>query len=136
MISQIEHKVVNRLRQVTSAIRQAGANQVDVITSAAERQAAAEFARARSVRPQLVREVLQEIGQDRDVLDAVFETLEIDRIVKGGSELTLIPPGGNPTLTGLLAARPDSPGGDPVAPAAGASPYHLPPGTSLPPRSS
>ena len=45
MIGQIEHKVVNRLRQVTSAIRQAGANQVDVITSAAERQAAAEIGR-------------------------------------------------------------------------------------------
>jgi len=33
MIHQIEEKVVNRLRQVTSAIRQAGSNQVSVITS-------------------------------------------------------------------------------------------------------
>ena len=32
MIRQIEEKVVNRLRQVTSAIRQDGANQVNVIT--------------------------------------------------------------------------------------------------------
>jgi regulator of protease activity HflC (stomatin/prohibitin superfamily) len=77
MIRQIEHKVVNRLRQVTSAIRQAGANQVDIITSAADRQAAAEFARARSVRPQLVRETLHDIGQDREVLDAVYKTLEV-----------------------------------------------------------
>ncbi len=38
MIKQIEQKVVNRLRQVTSAIRQAGANQVDIITSSAERK--------------------------------------------------------------------------------------------------
>jgi hypothetical protein len=37
MIHQIEEKVVNRLRQVTSAIRQAGSNQVSVITSSAER---------------------------------------------------------------------------------------------------
>ena len=37
MIRQIEEKVVNRLRQVTSAIKQAGANQVSVITSSAER---------------------------------------------------------------------------------------------------
>src|ERR1700747_2222512 len=80
MIRQIEHKVVNRLRQVTSAIRQAGTNQVDIITSAAERQSAAEFARARSVRPKLVGEALREIGQDPEVLDAVFETLEVDRI--------------------------------------------------------
>jgi hypothetical protein len=40
MIKQIEEKVVNRLRQVTSAIRQDGANQVSVITSTAEREAA------------------------------------------------------------------------------------------------
>jgi regulator of protease activity HflC (stomatin/prohibitin superfamily) len=37
MIRQIEEKVVNRLRQVTSAIKQDGANQVSIITSTAER---------------------------------------------------------------------------------------------------
>ncbi len=42
MIKQIEEKVVNRLRQVTAAIRQAGANQVSVITSSAEREASVE----------------------------------------------------------------------------------------------
>ena len=35
MIHQIESKVVNRLRQVTSAIKQDGANQVSIITSTA-----------------------------------------------------------------------------------------------------
>jgi regulator of protease activity HflC (stomatin/prohibitin superfamily) len=104
MIRQIEQKVVNRLRQVTSAIRQAGNNQVDIITSAADRQAATEFAKARSVRPQLVGEVLREIGQDADVLNAVFETLEVDRITKGGAEVTLIPDGKYETLVSLLAS--------------------------------
>ena len=103
MIRQIEHKVVNRLRQVTSAIRQAGTNQVDIITSAAERQSAAEFARARSVRPKLVGEALREIGQDPEVLDAVFETLEVDRIVKGNADVTLVPNGQYETLVSLLA---------------------------------
>ena len=37
MIKQIEEKVVNRLRQVTSAIRQDGANRVSIITNTAER---------------------------------------------------------------------------------------------------
>ncbi len=46
MIRQIEEKVVNRLRQVTSAIRQDGVNQVSIITSSAEREAAIEFAKA------------------------------------------------------------------------------------------
>jgi regulator of protease activity HflC (stomatin/prohibitin superfamily) len=104
MIRQIEHKVVNRLRQVTSAIRQAGTNQVDIITSAAERQSAAEFARARSVRPKLVGEALREIGQDPEVLDAVFETLEVDRIVKGNADVTLIPDSQYDTLVSLLTA--------------------------------
>jgi regulator of protease activity HflC (stomatin/prohibitin superfamily) len=104
MIRQIEQKVVNRLRQVTSAIRQAGNNQVDIITSAADRQAATEFAKARSVRPRLVGEALREIGQDADVLNAVFETLEVDRITKGGAEVTLVPDGKYETLVSLLAS--------------------------------
>jgi len=51
MISQIEEKVVNRLRQVTSAIKQDGANQVNIIASKAEKEAATEFARAAAVHP-------------------------------------------------------------------------------------
>ncbi|MEI6290144.1 MAG: SPFH domain-containing protein, partial [Chloroflexota bacterium] len=51
MIQQIEAKVVNRLRQVTSAIKQDGANQVNIITSTADRQAAIEFAKAGAIRP-------------------------------------------------------------------------------------
>ncbi|MCP4418331.1 MAG: SPFH/Band 7/PHB domain protein, partial [Chloroflexi bacterium] len=46
MIQQIEEKVVNRLRQVTSAIRQDGVNRVSIITNSAERKAAVEFAKA------------------------------------------------------------------------------------------
>ena len=38
MTKQIESKVVNRLRQVTSAIRQDGANQVSIIRSTADRE--------------------------------------------------------------------------------------------------
>ena len=51
MIRQIEEKVVNRLRQVTSAIKQDGANQVSIITSTAEREAAIEFAQSRRDAP-------------------------------------------------------------------------------------
>ena len=108
MIRQIEQKVVNRLRQVTSAIRQAGANQVDIITSSAERQAATEFAKARSVRPQMIGQALREIGQDRDVLNAVFETLEVERLIKANVEITLIPDQADETLVGLLASGVDS----------------------------
>ena len=104
MIRQIEQKVVNRLRQVTSAIRQAGTNQVDIITSSAERKAATEFAKARSVRPQMIGQALREIGQDPDVLDAVFATLEVERLVKANAEITLIPDQTTETLVSLLAS--------------------------------
>jgi regulator of protease activity HflC (stomatin/prohibitin superfamily) len=107
MIRQIEQKVVNRLRQVTSAIRQAGTNQVDIITSSAERQAATEFAKARSVRPQMIGQALREIGQDSDVLNAVFTTLEVERLIKTKAEITLIPEQTTETLVSLLASGVD-----------------------------
>ena len=59
MIKQIEEKVVNRLRQVTSAIKQDGTNQVNIIASTAEQQAAIEFAKAAAMRPQIVGQALQ-----------------------------------------------------------------------------
>ena len=64
MIQQIEEKVVNRLRQVTSAIRQDGANRVSIITNSAERRAAVEFAKAHAMRPQIVGAALQKIGAE------------------------------------------------------------------------
>jgi regulator of protease activity HflC (stomatin/prohibitin superfamily) len=105
MIHQIEEKVVNRLRQVTAAIRQDGANQVSVISSAAERQAAVEFARAEAMRPQIVGAALQKIAHDPEVAQALFEILETQRITEGQARVTLIPPG-NPVLTQLMAADP------------------------------
>jgi regulator of protease activity HflC (stomatin/prohibitin superfamily) len=106
MIHQIEEKVVNRLRQVTSAIRQDGANQVSIITSTAERQSAVEFARAAALRPQIVGAALQKIGEDPEVLEATFELLETQRLLESGAQLTLVPNGSRSELvTQLLAAR-------------------------------
>lgn len=93
MIRQIEEKVVNRLRQVTSAILQTGANQVRVITSTAEREAAVEFAKAAALRPQIVGAALQQISNDPEVLRALFDVLETQRILDGKHRLTLIPAG-------------------------------------------
>jgi regulator of protease activity HflC (stomatin/prohibitin superfamily) len=106
MIRQIEEKVVNRLRQVTSAIRQDGANQVSIITSTAERQSAVEFARAAALRPQIVGSALKKIGDDPEVLEATFELLETQRLLESGAKLTLIPDGPRgELLSQLLAAR-------------------------------
>jgi hypothetical protein len=106
MIKQIEEKVVNRLRQVTSAIKQAGANQVSVITSSAEREAAVEFARAAAIRPATLRRVFTEIATVPEVSKALFDILETQRILASGTKLSLLAAGEyNGALTALLAGR-------------------------------
>ena len=104
MIKQIEEKVVNRLRQVTSAIRQDGANRVSLITSAAEREAAVEFARAHAMRPKIVGEALHQISTNPDVSDAMFKNLEMENLLKADSKLTLLPKD-NELMKQLIAAE-------------------------------
>jgi regulator of protease activity HflC (stomatin/prohibitin superfamily) len=104
MTQQIEAKVVNRLRQVTSSIKQDGANQVNIITSTAERQAAIEFAKAGAIRPRIVGQALQTITENPTVANAVFEILETQKILEGKGGLTLVPPGSD-LLNHLIAAR-------------------------------
>jgi regulator of protease activity HflC (stomatin/prohibitin superfamily) len=103
MIRQIEEKVVNRLRQVTSAIRQDGANQVSIITNTAERTAAVEFAKAAAMRPQIVGGALNRISEDPEIEAALFEVLENQRLLEGEARLTLVPKGGE-LLAQILAA--------------------------------
>ena len=81
MIQEIQNKVVNRLRQVTSAIMQEGANQVKVITSTAEKEAAIDFGKASAIRPKIVGSMLNKVSKDPDVCKALFDILEIGRIV-------------------------------------------------------
>jgi len=114
MIRQIEAKVVNRLRQVTSAIKQDGANQVSIITSTAERQAAIEFAKAEAMRPSIVGAALNEIAQDPAVAQALFEILETQRLTEGKVPITLVPPHSG-VMTQLLASQP-TPNGAPQLP--------------------
>ncbi|HEY0256249.1 MAG TPA: hypothetical protein VGC39_02310, partial [Candidatus Methylacidiphilales bacterium] len=103
-----EEKVVNRLRQVTSAIRQDGTNQVNLITSTAERQAAVAFAQAAAMRPFIVGGALNTIAQDREVAQVMFEILENQKMLEGHVNVTLIPPDlRGDQLTQFLAAAPE-----------------------------
>ncbi len=106
MIRQIEEKVVNRLRQVTSAIKQAGANQVSVITSSAEKEAAIEFAKAAAIRPGTMGLAFQEIAREPAVAEALFEILETQRILGSKAKIALLPAGPHSRmLANLLAAE-------------------------------
>ena len=105
MINQIQAKVVNRLRQVTSTIKQDGTNQVNIITSTADRQAAVEFAKAGAIRPEIVGTGLKEISEDPAVLETLFEVLETQRILASGAAITLVP-AKSPFLSDLLDSAP------------------------------
>jgi regulator of protease activity HflC (stomatin/prohibitin superfamily) len=108
MIHQIEEKVVNRLRQVTSAIKQAGANQVSVITSSAEREAAIEFAKAAAIRPATLGQAFQEIAREPAVAEALFDVLETQRIIAGSARIALLPSGPHVRMLANLLASENS----------------------------
>lgn len=103
MIRQIEEKVVNRLRQVTSAIKQDGANQVSIIMSTAERQAAIAFGEAAALRPSIVGKALQTISSDPDIAQAMFAILETQQMLQGQAHVTMVPEKSE-LLAQLLAA--------------------------------
>jgi len=110
MISQIEQKVVNRLRQVTAAIQQEGTNRVNVIRSTADREAAVEFAKATTTRPRIVGAALGEIAKDQTISSALFELLETQRLLAAeGLEVNIIPTGTQVITTvgggGVFGAR-------------------------------
>jgi regulator of protease activity HflC (stomatin/prohibitin superfamily) len=106
MIKQIEEKVVNRLRQVTSAIKQAGANQVSVITSSAEREASVEFAKAAAIRPSTLGQALRDITQEPAVSNSLFEILETKKLLDSDARLTLLAAGTHSrVLADLLATQ-------------------------------
>lgn len=118
MIRQIEEKVVNRLRQVTSAIRQDGANQVNIIKSSADRTASTEFARAAAQRPHIVGQALRQIAEDPEVMEAMFVVLETQKLLESKAPVSLLPR--NPAASALLApllatqtAEPPAAGGKP-----------------------
>jgi hypothetical protein len=104
MIAQIEQKVVNRLRQVTAAIQQDGMNRVNVIRSAADREAASEFGRAAAMRPSIVGAALARVAQDKTLCGALFEILENQNLLQSDAKITIIPEG-SAILGELEAAR-------------------------------
>jgi regulator of protease activity HflC (stomatin/prohibitin superfamily) len=104
MVRQIEEKVVNRLRQVTSAIRQDGMNRVNIISSTAEKEAAGEFARAAAIRSEIVGAELQRISQDRDVAETLFDLMETQQILDGEADITILPERSRQDLLAQFAA--------------------------------
>jgi len=77
MIMEIQRKVVNRLRQVTAAMKQAGDNEVALIHSSADMQAAQRLGEAQAVRPMVIGKALAEIRRNPEVAEALFKLLDV-----------------------------------------------------------
>ncbi len=89
MITEIQRKVVNRLRQVTAAMRQAGENEVAIIHSEADKKASQRLGQAQAVRPQVVGQALAEIQRTPEVATALFTLLDLQATLKSPGKITL-----------------------------------------------
>jgi regulator of protease activity HflC (stomatin/prohibitin superfamily) len=98
MIAEIQRKVVNRLRQVTAAMKQAGDNTVAIIHSEADKQASQRLGQAQAVRPEVVGQALASIQTEPEVALALFRLLDITATLKSHGKIILTD---SPT-TGLI----------------------------------
>ena len=89
MIAEIQRKVVNRLRQVTAAMRQAGENEVAIIHSEADKKASQRLGQSQAVRPQVIGQALAEIQKVPEVATALFTLLDIQATLKSPGKITL-----------------------------------------------
>lgn len=89
MIAEIQRKVVNRLRQVTAAMRQAGENEVAIIHSEADKKASQRLGQAQAVRPEVVGRALAEIQRMPEVAAALFALLDLQATLRSPGKIIL-----------------------------------------------
>ena len=126
MVDNITDKVVKRLVQVTSAMKQDGENRVGLIKSETAYKVSQKMAEAGSTRPAVVGEALNDIAaQDPEVLGAVLEIMETEELIASGAEVDVLP-GDTQVLVSLgsAGARPHPPSSS----GSGQSPFSLDPG--------
>ena len=92
MVDNITDKVVKRLVQVTSAMKQDGENRVGLIKSQTAYKVSEKMAEASATRPSVVGETLNAIAkQDPEVLNAVMEVMENEQLIASGADVDVLP---------------------------------------------
>ncbi|ADC61631.1 SPFH domain-containing protein [Allochromatium vinosum] len=92
MVDNITDKVVKRLVQVTSAMKQDGENRVGLIKSETAYKVSQKMAEAAAARPAIVGEALNAIAQqDPEVLNAVMEVMETEQLIASGAQVDVLP---------------------------------------------
>jgi regulator of protease activity HflC (stomatin/prohibitin superfamily) len=113
MVHNITDKVVKRLVQVTSAMRQDGENRVGLIRSETANKVSQQLAEAKAMRPSIVGRALNEIAhRDAEILDAVIDVLETEKLLASHAAVEMVPGESNimlqltsaPTEAPVLAA--------------------------------
>jgi regulator of protease activity HflC (stomatin/prohibitin superfamily) len=96
MVQNITEKVVKRLVQVTSAMKQDGENRVGLIKSETAYKVSQKMAEASAARPKIVGQKLNEIGKkDEEVLSTVLEVMEVNSLIESGATIDVMPDQGN-----------------------------------------
>jgi regulator of protease activity HflC (stomatin/prohibitin superfamily) len=92
MVDNITDKVVKRLVQVTSAMKQDGENRVGLIKSETAKKVSQKMAEAAATRPSVVGRALNEIGrQDPEILQAVIEVMKTEKLIASNAPVDWLP---------------------------------------------
>ncbi len=92
MVDNITEKVVKRLVQVTSAMRQDGENRVGLIKSETANKVSQKMAEAAASRPTVVGKTLNEIAEhDTEILDTVLEVMEAECLLESNATVEVLP---------------------------------------------
>lgn len=96
MVHNITEKVVKRLVQVTSAMKQDGENRVGLIKSETAYKVSQKMAEAAAARPNIVGKELNEIAKkDPEILDTVLEVMEVDKLLSSQATIDILPSSSN-----------------------------------------
>jgi len=107
MVENITEKVVKRLVQVTSAMKQDGENRVGLIRSETAKKVSTKMAEAAAARPRIVGETLNTIAaEDPEILEAVMDVMETEQLLASNAPLEIIPAKGAQVLIQLGGETP------------------------------
>ena len=96
MVHNITDKVVKRLIQVTSAMKQDGENRVGLIQSETANKVSQKMAEAKATRPDVVGRALNDIAsRDPEILRSVMEVLETEKLLAAQAPVEVLPDGAN-----------------------------------------
>ncbi len=92
MVKNITDKVVKRLVQVTSAMKQDGENRVGLIRSETANKVSQKMAEASAMRPRIVGRALNDLTRDDpEIMASVLDVMEADRLLASGASIDLVP---------------------------------------------